>query len=789
MNYHRPNGPEDNDAKAGSVIPAPQSVPAGRDPYNSAVGAYYGPSGYGPGYGPGADAPSSFQLDVLEYVRIAVKHRWLILSIVGAALTFAAVTTLMKTPLYTSSVRLQIDPMTVTAKVTEAGSTTPVDDPGSDFMRTQYELLQGPTMAQRVASALKLGEDLTFFQPREFSILGFLKNLIFPNTPPPSNQSSKKVNYEAAAAGVVLGNRTVTPVFGSRLVDISYSDPDPARAQRIAQGYAEAFVASNIDKRFEANSYSKVFLEDQIQQLKIRLEQSEKALLDFGRKEEIVQTNDKTSIAESNLAAANTALGALVAERMKNEELWKQLDSAKAINVPQLLTNPVIEGLRAKRSALQTEYQQKLETFQPGYPAMVQLSNQIAEIDRQLAAEVNTLKASYKAAYESSLAQETEMKKRIEALKQDVLDLQKRSIQYNILKREVDTNQSLYNGLLQRYKEVDVAGGVAANNVFIVDKATLPGGPSSPNMSRALMTALALGLAVAGGLALLLEHMDDTLRSPEDVERALGYATLGIIPKLRSDRSLEQELANPGSLLAEAYRSLCTALQLSSDKGLPKTILVTSAGPSEGKSTTCISLGRHFANVGLKVLLIDGDLRKPSLHTKLKLENANGLTNYLTGASTPPELLQATDVPNLAFMASGPAPPNAADLLGSARLHSLFSVGLEVFDLIVVDSPPVMGLADAPLLSSAVSATIFIVGAGQVRTRVIRAAIKRLQFARASLIGTVITRFDPRSSYGYGYGHAYYHGYGHDHGGSAGQVIAAAEKSGQRRLTGAPAEG
>jgi polysaccharide biosynthesis transport protein len=786
MNFQRPKSPEDGDAKAGSVIPAPQAVPAGRDPYNSAVGSYNGP-GYGPAYGY-AEAPSNIQLDLLEYLRIIIKRRWLILSIVGAALTFAVVTTLMKTPLYTSTVRLQIDPMAAAGKVTEGLSVTAVEDPDANFMRTQFELLRGRTMAERVASALKLGEDPAFFQPRDFSILGFVKGL-FGSAAPSPNQNSKKVDQEAAAAGIVLGNRVINPVPGSRLVDIAYSDPDPARAQRIAAGFADAFVASNIDKRFQANSYSKVFLEDQIQQLKVRLEQSEKTLLDFGRKEEIVQTNDKTSIAESNLAGANAALGTLIAERMKNEELWKQLESAKAINVPQLLMSPVIEGLRAKRNALQTDYQQKLETFQPSYPAMVQLSNQIAEIDRQLAAEVSTLKASFKAAYESSLQQETQMKKRIEELKQDVLDLQKRSIQYNILKREVDTNQSLYNGLLQRYKEVDVAGGVAANNVFIVDKATLPGGPSSPSLSRALMIWFMLGLAAALGLAYVLERVDDTLRSPEDVERSLGYATLGIIPKLRSGKTLEEELANPRSLLAEAYRSLCTALQLSSDKGLPKTILVTSAGPSEGKSTTCVSLARHFANIGLKVLLIDADLRKPSLYTKLKVGNASGLTNYLTGTATPPELLHATDLPNLAVMTSGPAPPNAADLLGGARLHSLLSVGLEVFDLIVVDSPPVMGLADAPLLSSAVEATIFVVGAGQVRKRVIRAAIKRLQFARATLIGTVITRFDPRSSYGYGYGHDYYHGYGHDHGVSAEPVIGTVEKIGQQRLTGAPAEG
>ena len=199
------------------------------------------------------------------------------------------------------------------------------------------------------------------------------------------------------------------------------------------------------------------------------------------------------------------ALDTLVSERIKNEQLWRQLQAANAIDLPQLLTNPVIEGLRAKRSGLQTDYQQKLETFKPSYPAMVELSNQIADIDRQLAAEVKTLKESYQAAYQASLSQETEMKKRIETLRADALDLEKRSIEYNILKREVDTNQSLYNGLLQRFKEVDIAGGVGANNVFIVDKATLPGGPSSPVMSRALMTWSVLGVGVALALAFGLD--------------------------------------------------------------------------------------------------------------------------------------------------------------------------------------------------------------------------------------------------------------------------------------------
>ena len=431
----------------------------------------------------------------------------------------------------------------------------------------------------------------------------------------------------------MLGNRLVLPIPGSRLVDIVYSDPNAARAQKVAAAFADAFIASNLDKRFQANAYAKTFLEDQLGQLKLRLEKSEKALLDFGQKEQIVQTNDKTSIAEDNLASANTALGNLISERMKNEELWKQLKSANAINLPQLLSNKVIETLRDKRSTLQSQYQQNLETYKANYPLMIQLNNQIAEIDRQLAAEVETLKGSYRAAYESSFNQETEMKSRIETLRHDVLDLQKRSIEYNILKREVDTNRSLYDSLLQRFKEVDIAGGVGANNVFIVDAATMPGGPSSPRMSHALFIALILGILGGVGAAIGLEHLDDTLRSPEELERALGFATLGIIPKVDMGTTLAAELADPRSHMAEAYRSLCTALQLSTESGLPKTLLVTSAGPGEGKSTTALTVARHFANIELKVLLVDADLRKPSLHTKLNLENSNGLSTYLTGAA------------------------------------------------------------------------------------------------------------------------------------------------------------
>ena len=703
--------------------------------------------GYGDGgaYLPIDHKTTGFVAKLLEFWWILKRRKWVILSVLLAFLAIGALLTLMTTPLYTATVRLQIDRNV--AKVVEGGNVTPLEGSDFEFIKTQYELLMGRTIGERVVSALKLGNDPDFIKARGFSLRGAIRESFAS-----SDGGEAGISRENAATSIVMDNRTVRPVAGSRLVDISYSDPDPARAQRIVTGLADAFINSNLDKRLQANSYAKVFLEDKAAQLKLRLEESEKALLEFGQKEQIVSAAEKSNIAESNLASANATLGSLAAERIKSYELWKQVETAKAINLPQFLSNGVIDGLRAKRNSLETEYQEKLETFKPSYPVMVQISNKIAEIDRQLASEVDTIKRAYKAAYESSLSQEEEMKKRIDILKAEVLDLQKRSIEYNILKREVDTNRGLYDGLLQRYKEVDIAGGVGANNVFVVEKAALPRSPSSPQRARALMTSLALGAVAGLGAAYLLERLDDTVRTSEDLERVTGLTTLGIIPKSERGKAFEAELVDPRSHISEACRSLCTALQFATESGLPKTLLISSSAPGEGKSTTAIVIAKHFATMGLKVLLVDGDLREPSLHVNLGLHNGTGLTNLLTGALSPPEVIQDAGFRNLAFVASGPLPPNAADLLGGARMHSFLSVSMEIFDLVIIDSPPVMGLADAPLLSSMAAATIFITSAGQVRIGLVRNALKRLQFARGCVIGTVFTKFDAKRHGGYGYG-------------------------------------
>ena len=706
----------------------------------------------------GFEAPEEggdFANSLRQYLHIILKRKWLILSLTLVFFVLGGVRAAMKTPLYASTAIIQID--REAGKVMEGGSTSPSEEGGTEFLRTQWELLKSRAMAERVVSALRLHEDEEFLRPFDASALGLLtgsrKTLGLPSS-----------ELQNRAVKIVMSNVSISPVMQSRLVELTYLDPSPVRAQQVAKAYAEAYVASTLDKRFQANSYAKTFLEDQIKQLQIRLEESEKALLQFAEREKMIEVTEKSSITENNLAAANTALGQLISERIKNEQLWKQVDKANPIGLPQILSNKVIDTLRGQRKELETEYQEKLENFKPSYPAMVQIVNKMKEVDRQITTEIATIRNSLKAAYESSLSEESEMKVRIEALREEVLNLQKKGIQYNVLKPEVETNRGLYNSLLQRYKEVDIAGGVGTSNVFIVERGVVPSTPSEPNIPRYLVIALALGIGLGVTCAIVLEMLDDRVRAPEEMEQISGLATLGIIPR-PEERQAMDALIDPRSAMAEAYRSFATALQFSTESGLPRSVAVTSAGPGEGKSTTVLAIARHFAQMGLKVLLVDADLRKPSLHSKQGLDNAIGFSNFLTGASLPPDVIQKTDYPNLAFMASGPLPPNAADLLSGTRIYSLISLGSEVFDLIIFDAPPLLGLADAQLIASATAATVFVVGAGDQRKGMIRSALRRLQLARVNVLGSVITKFHAKAvgyAYAYSYKYSYSYAYGED---------------------------
>lgn len=720
---------------------------------------------------PGQPQDEDGQIDLMTYWRIIVKRRWTVISMVVAALALALIQTLMTTPMYMATATLQIDREPIRVLNTE-GVMPAEASFDENFYQTQYELLRSRSLAERVVGAMGLADDPIFdklsapsplraFFSSVFGTGGEKEEADVDESEPAVDPAAEAQWRQDTRVYWLMGGLSVEPVRRSRLVRLSFASPDPELSARVANGVAEGFIEANLDRRIDASSFAKRFLETSLADMKARLEASERALLGFAQEQQIVESDNEQSLASQNLQSLNASLGEAQDDRVRAEARWRSAQTGPAEAIPEVVASPIISQLRESRTTFNAQYQEKLATFKPEFPEMRQLQGRIQEIDRQIDAAIGTIKASIEAEFRAAREKENLLLSQIELVKKDVLDVRGRSIDYNILKREVDTNREQYEALLSRYKEVGLAGGVGTNNVSIVDRAQTPGGPFKPNLTVNLRTGLLLGLFFGVLLALLVEYLDDTIKTPQDIEKKLSLPVLGVIPKLKSTETAASAMEDQRSAFSEAYRSLRTALLFATDKGVPRTLVVTSSSIAEGKSTTAFALARNFAQLGKRTLLIDCDLRNPSLHKRVPgAVNENGLSNYLAGAIKPQEMVVATGFENLSFAPTGPLPPNPAELLASPRMSALLTVASHKFDLVILDAPPVMGLADVPILSHLAAGTLVVVESAETRVGTISAAVKRLQAARARIVGTVLTKYDAsQAGYGYAYGYSYGYGY------------------------------
>ncbi|MBX9801221.1 MAG: polysaccharide biosynthesis tyrosine autokinase [Caulobacteraceae bacterium] len=706
------------------------------------------------------DNHEQISFNLSTYWHLAIKHRILILACFFGTILVGAAITLLMTPIYTAQATLQID--RETARVYNAEDVAPRENlaQGMEFFQTQYGLIRSRSLAERVVENLGLARS-----DAALAALGV--------EPPAATGSAaaQAVRRRAKALGMLRGGLRVTPDRGSRLVTISFDHPDPVVAARLANGFAENFIEANLDRKFESSSYAREFLEERITQTKTRLEDAERQLVAYAANQQIINVDEYAagggpsddgarSLVSNNLVILNNSLSEARARRVTAEERWRSARSAPLMALPEVMSNPSIQRLTEQQAQFETEYSQKLSTYQPDYPEMVRLRAQIDEAQSQIMTIAENIRRSIESQYNIALNEERSLENQVNGLKVDVLDLRDRSVQYNILQRELDTTRTLYDGLLQRYKEVGVTGGVTANNVSIVDLATPPSRPAKPNLLINLMLAAMFGLGIGIVSALLFEALDETLANPDDVEKKLGIPVLGVVPILGKDTKVVDALADVRSSFSEAYYSLRTSLQFSTPQGIPASLLISSARPGEGKSTTAYAVARNIATSGKRVLLIDGDLRNPSMHRLLGFDNERGMSNLLSGSLELAAVARRTAQENLFFIPCGPLPPNPAELWGSDRLRRLLIEAQQSFDHIVVDGPPVLGFADSPILAANLAGVLFVVEASVTRRGQVRGALRRMMMGQARLLGIVLTKFNPKAGSSVGYDYAYDYRYG-----------------------------
>lgn len=529
-------------------------------------------------------------LDLRELWQVILKRRWTILIFTLIVVTAVVTATYLKTPIYRAVLTLQIDREDI--KILQVGEVSPGETGGwnnQDYYQTQYELLKSRSLAQRVINQLGLAD----LPPPPPSSLAQLKQWLAAWLPKTDDAKPEPPSENGRIEGLIsgfLGGLTVEPVRNSRLIKLYYDSPYPKQAATILNTLAKSYISLNLERRFDATTYARNFLQERLQQVKVKLEESERGLVEFSRQEQIFTIGDKGSIVGQNLEATNAALGEAEKRRIATEAVYRQMLGTRQ-GLSQVLDSKIIQDLKQSKAKLEAQYQDNLSIYKPAYPTMVQLRNQISQVDSMIGQEIGNIRAAIAASYEAAKAEEALLRANLDRLKQEVLTQQDRSIQFNILRREVDTNRQLYDGLLQRFKEVGVAAGVGTNNISIVDEAKAPSFPYKPNLRLNATLALVLGLLGGIGLAFLFEHLDDTFRKPEDLEKLLGLPVLGMIPMLKQARGDERAIAlighdDPRSAFAEAYRSVRTALQFSTASGVPRLLAVTSAMVSEGKSTT-----------------------------------------------------------------------------------------------------------------------------------------------------------------------------------------------------------
>jgi capsular exopolysaccharide synthesis family protein len=637
---------------------------------------------------------------------------------------------------------------------------------GMDYYQTQYQLLRGRALAEKVVERLGLQKSPELATGPMMSPWERLQRLV--GRPPAAVVDQNGMPLSPAVAAF-RSRVQVDPIPGSRLVNLHFNAYDPTVAAQAVNALAQLYIEQTLEFRFTTSTDATGWLSDRLQEQQKKVEAAEKALQEYREREGLVNQEERESLVAQKLAALNAAVLNARTERIAKETLYNQIVSlgpSQLESFPLVLESETVQGIKADLAALRKDEARLAETLGDKHPDMVHVRSQIRSTEDKLRAEMRNVARAAESDYRTSLAKESRLQASLEAVKGEAQETNRKTIEYSVLKRDVDTNQQLYRELLTRTKQTGLEAELKTTNIRVVEKAEVPRGPISPNRMRNYQLALIAGLVLGVGLALLFEHLDNSLKTPDDVKEHLGVPFLGMVPDVTArgaggpgaSPTASLLTKSPNAAVADAYRVLRTNVIFTSAETSGRTILVTSANPGEGKTTTVANLAAALALNGAKVLAVDADLRRPTLHQHFGLLKTPGLTDLIVGKAAASQAIQTTRFNGLQLLACGYVPPNPAELLGSPAMKQIVDALRAHYDWVLFDSPPLLAMADAPVLCPLVEGVALVVAAeGSARPAVVR-AIEQVGRVGGRVTGVVLNRVNlERNSYYYSQNYGEYY--------------------------------
>jgi succinoglycan biosynthesis transport protein ExoP len=704
-------------------------------------------------------SPPSFVEEAREYLVLLQRRRALVVACTGAALLVAAFHNATARPLFEATVQIFIDrmPPRVLPSVTLADR-----EPGSaDDYQTQYELLRGRALADKVVARLGRDSDAELATGPLVSPWAHVRQAIRPPAAPVRPQEP------GAAAGEAFRSRvTVEPLPGSRLVNVRFRAYDADFAARALNTLAELYIEQSLELEFASSTEASRWLAARLLEQQKKLEDSEQQLQRFRERERLVDTEPGRSLTDGQLRALNDALLAARTERLTRQTLHdrvRQLAPNDVASLSVVIENPVVQGLKARLAELRDEELRLSETLGERHPDLVSAQERIAALEADLAGETSALVRSVEAAYETAVQQEARLGQELSAAKAAAFAQDRTALRSAVLEREVESRRALLKELTTRAQQTGLESQLRFTNLRIVERAESPRVPVLPRRAFNYQIALLIGLGLGAGLAVLVGRIDDTVKTPDDIAQLLGLPFLGMVPAVASDLGPEEapRLAaarEPQSAVAEAYRVVRTNLIFSTPANRGRVVVISSSSPGEGKTTTLANLAVSLAQNGARVLAIDADLRRPTLHAHFGLEPAEGLSEVLARPRRRSLPLRKTEIPGLRLLSSGQIPENPAELLGSESLRELIEAERQRYDWILIDAPPILAMADTPVLSALADGLVMVVWSEHCTRPALKRALEQVRAVGGKLTGVVLNKVDlKRNAYYYGqyYGEYY----------------------------------